>query len=53
MTCHTKSSYRNIKRIQTPKNDETKITQAYEFFQIIISKNILLLTDEKGTIKQQ
>lgn len=52
MTSHPKSSYRNIKRIQTLTNDETKITQAYEFFQNIISKNILLLKDEKGIKKK-
>lgn len=52
MTSNSKSAYRNIKRIETPTNNETKRRQSYEFFQKIISKNILLLKDEKSILKQ-
>lgn len=51
MTIHTKS-YRIIKRIRTPINEETKNTQTYEFFQKIISTSIILLKNEKGIIQQ-
>lgn len=52
MSSRVKTSYRKIKRIRTPVDDESKNTQTYEFFQKIIATSILLLKDEKGITEQ-